>query len=147
MSFNGQGAPISIVKVEPRVTTKINDLGEEVAIPQFVLYVKKTQKGEVINSDKLKEICGNGEITSDDYGKVYISGMLGNKKLKCVPGTYDNPLIISQDRGEEFEGYPVRCQLDGEIDKTKSAYTSILNIELNYGFRVSAKREVTVLHS
>ena len=147
LTFGGQGAPVSIKKVEPRFTTKINDLGKEIVIPQFILYIKKTQDGEIINKDRLSDICGIGEVSPDDYGKVIINAKLGKEKLKCTPGSLGNPLIMSQDMGKEFEGNVVRCVYDKGIDKSRGVYTSILNVELDYGFKVTTKTKVTVLNS
>ena len=147
LTFSGEGAPISITKVEPRISTRINPLGEKIIIPQFILYIKKVQQGEVINPNKLEEICGNGYVNDKDFGRLIVKGKLGNVPLKCEPGTEEKPLLLSQNYGEEFQGNTVRCLLDNEIQKKEGTYTSILNIQLYYGFSIKTSKKLTILNT
>ncbi|MFT4304596.1 MAG: hypothetical protein ACMXX8_00760 [Candidatus Woesearchaeota archaeon] len=122
-SFSGQGAPVGVVKLVPQITPDINQ--DNVIIPQFELTIRNLNRGNVINTYSVYNYCSNERISREDFNKVEIRAKLGGINLECNP-----PIVQMNDRGE---GKTI-CLLRNGIQGASTAYNSLLEVDLRYGY-------------
>lgn len=132
ISLISQGAPIAVTKIEEEAFASKT---------QFRITIKNVGGGDVFK-DKALEKCGpEGEkIVREDIDKVYVGYVkIGNKDLLCGP-FIDRPNTEVRERTGYIrmingEGYVI-CELQSaDYSSTKSAYTTPINILLQYGYR------------
>ncbi|MBI2574467.1 hypothetical protein HYV82_01125 [Candidatus Woesearchaeota archaeon] len=140
----GQGAPLAVTKIEAKIFPEGS--GERIAFvkPQYVIYIKNTGDGEVLNpSADMSSACSSELVSNRDseaFKRIWniatVSASLSGKELVCSP----NPIRLRSK--EDF----VRCSLKDEdkIDASIPSYTSPLTITFNYGYTTTISKEVTV---
>jgi len=141
----GQGAPVAVTKIEAKIFPEGS--GERIAFvkPQYVIHIKNTGDGEVLNpSADMSSACSSELVSnrdSDAFKKIWniatVSASLSGKELVCSP----NPIRLRAK--EDF----VRCSLRDEdkIDANIPSYTAPLTITFNYGYTTTISKEVTVI--
>jgi hypothetical protein len=124
----GQGAPVSVTKVEQVASSK-----ETI----FKIYIKNSGTGTVIKKDKYEQ-CMN--LNYDESDRVEIDVKLSNlEKKKCTPaGTSDSPIRLVN--GEGLVVCIFKNPTSGE------AYSSPLEITLNYGYLDSISKKVNIVN-
>ncbi|MFC1728501.1 hypothetical protein ACFLZ7_03490 [Nanoarchaeota archaeon] len=123
-----QGAPLTVTKVETYYST-------DVTFVEFKVFVENKGNGRVRAKEAYKKECVGPALTQEDLGTVKIEGYLGGRKLVC----YD--LNGNQDSFKLENGQgTAKCK--AQIDRTKPAYTSVLNIILDYGYVDSVNKQV-----
>ncbi len=127
----GQGGPIAITKVEPRMQpTKYGDK----IIPKFTLTLQNLGKGFVISEESTNVYCGGRTVDKENFGVINARVSLGDDELTCstdqVRLTLDEANLV--------------CELPTGIDKRLGTYSSFLDIELNYGYVQTATKGVRV---
>jgi hypothetical protein len=142
LTFSDQGAPVAIGKLETRVLPD-----NENAKPQFIIYVRNVNKGEVISEYKLKQACSAAKLAYSDIGVVrladfrfgdYSYANSTEDTMECKP----NPLRL---RGVA-DDY-IRCSIkEGQtgISRTRPAYTTQVFVNLTYGYMQSASKQVVI---
>jgi len=111
----GQGAPIAVTKIEPRMEIKGNEV-----YPKFRIFIENVGQGEVLSRDNKVNI-------------VEIEASLYEKELKC------DEQIINIDKMDN-----TLCYLEKSIDKTQQTYKSLLNIVLNYNYKNIISKEIAI---
>jgi len=123
----GQGAPVAVTKVEEIVlSNKI----------QFKIYIKNLGNGKVIDKNRLNIDCPYS-LDYTNLDKVYVSGKVSSYSLSCRP---NNPIMLINGVGSVICTIPKPAM-------SKSAYTTPLQIKLEYGYTSSIQRGVEILNT
>lgn len=150
VSSGGQGAPVSIEKVEVQMLPS----GKGIS-PYFVITLRNVGKGEVIRFGQYKEICSQKSSSEpNNFNIVRVSAFLAGKetaRLDCLPKRQE---IIKEGSFEEegLFGYArlrdkiatVTCKYQGELPKTSGNYISKLRILAEYGYTESISKDVLI---
>ncbi len=128
----GQGAPVAIRKIEPRMLP--HEDPNRVS-PQFAIYIRNLGKGQVVNENKLSQACTGRGLLREDFDVVNIRAYLSDTQLSCR--TTEVKLGDSDTR--------IVCTDDYGIDKIQGTYTAPLRVEIGYGYTQSISKEVVIL--
>lgn len=145
MTFSGQGAPLVVNKIEPKIFPEGGSERIEFVKPSFVIHVRNAGDGQVVNPNfDIASICTSdfaADRNSDFYRRVYnvvdIKATLSGVELECSP----RPLRLTGK--EDF----VRCSVkdDGKISASTPSYIAPLYISLDYGYASTVSKEVTLV--
>lgn len=128
---SGQGAPVAVTKIEPKMFEENGILK-----PMFIIHIKNVGKGQVIDSTKVADMCSAKGISREDINTMNLTANLGDEKKALVC----NPSVLKlKDKEEE-----VRCTFETGIDKEVQPYTTILGVELDYGYTESVSKSVEI---
>ncbi len=123
----GQGAPVAVTKIEEIVlSNKI----------QFKIYLKNVGDGKVIDKNRLNIDCPYS-LDYTNLDKVYVSGRVSGYSLSCRP---NNPIILINGVGTVICTIPKPAM-------SKSAYTTPLQVKLEYGYSSSIQKGVEILNT
>ena len=123
----GQGAPVGVTKIEETVfANKI----------QFVIHIKNLGDGEVIDKNRLNIDCPYS-LDHTNLDRVYVSGKVSGYSLSC---NLRNPILLTKREGI------VTCTVPKPA-MSRSAYTTPLQIKLEYGYTSSIQRSLEVLNT
>ncbi len=126
---SGQGAPVSIVKVEPNMVEE-----DGVIKPRFALYIENVAKGEVVNHNSVENMCSDEEINPNDLNHIEVEAYLSETPLVCEP----SPIKLQN------QEKVVRCVLEEGISKDVQSYTTILTVNLDYGYTDTISKRVDI---
>ena len=141
-TFSGQGAPVVITKIESRMLPHED---ESKVRPSFMIYIKNKGNGQVIKRDMIENVCTSITLDHEAFNTIYANAKLSNQLLDCSPkeiqesGTNEGYIRLKDK--EDF----IRCTLTEGIKKNKGTYSTPLTIELDYGYTLSATKEVKIL--
>lgn len=133
-SLQSQRAPVTITKIDQEASTsKI----------QFKITLKNTGKGDVIDFNALDR-CNPTEgqaLERKDFDQIQlVRATAGFSELTCGPFA-EGDGIIRMHNGEGF----VICSIDKEsYENAKTAYTTPLNLEFRYGYRITALKPIAI---
>ena len=133
---NGQGAPISITKIETRMIPEENDLIR----PSFTIYVNNEEKGIIINKNSVEQACKETAIGSENFGVINLKASLDGQPVECIlaeSGTYKY-------RQDEYEN-KLQCRASQTYNKDDSASLKELKIEMEYGYQETKSKMLTIL--
>ena len=123
----GQGAPVAVTKVEEIVlSNKI----------QFKIYIKNLGDGKIIDKNRVNIDCPYS-LDYTNLDKVYVSGRVSGYSLSCRP---NNPIILINGVGTVICTIPKPAM-------SKSAYTTPLQVKLEYGYSSSIQKGVEILNT
>jgi len=123
----GQGAPVAVTKIEETVlSNKI----------QFKIYIKNFGDGKIIDKNRLNIDCPYS-LDYTNLDKVYVSGRVSGYSLSCKPR---NPITLTKGGGS------VICTIPKPV-VSKSAYTTPLQVKLEYGYSSSIQKSVEILNT
>ena len=137
-TLTSQGAPVAVTRIDEEASS--NKI-------RFKITIKNVGNGDVIKLGALGKCDPTvGQVLErGDFDRVELKkAMLGSVNLlhNCGPFAEGENNII---RLFEGEGYVI-CSLDkSEFGDAKSAYTTPLNIELSYGYRSTASKQIRIL--
>lgn len=138
ISLSNQGAPIAITKVESQALS--NSI-------QFKIRFKNVGKGDVIATDLLARCSGKeetGKLEKRHMDLVKIAKVeIAGEELNC------GNLLSVEDHGGyarlfNNEGFVV-CNLENYKENVDTAYITLLDIELAYGYRDAISKEVEIV--
>ena len=136
---DGQGAPVAIAKIETRM---LPDAGQnsDIVIPHFIIHIENKGNGEVISAEKIQDACTNRPLEYKDFNKIKIQAFFSNQELNCNLG---------DDFGEaevrlKEKKYIIRCTMEDGIGKNKDAFSSILKVELDYGYTHTIAKDTAI---
>jgi len=149
LSFsNGQGAPVTIPKIEvqmlPSQESQQSPAGYGKIVPQFLIFIENKGQGIVIKNDAVKEACTQ-KISHDKLNTIYVRAFFPGKD----PGTEKSGLELNCEPKEKGstakQGYVklkdkkdiIRCTFKEGIDSRQDPYLSPLRIEMSYGYTQS----------
>lgn len=146
---NGQGAPISVTKIEPQMIPE----GEFIK-PQFLIFIENKGKGNTVDIKSYDNVCGKN-LDFDDpkrkeeikniwnvaFLRAYASGEKDINQLICCPNI-DGQCPEQETNVNKITGFVrfrdrkdfVRCTFKNGVGKNFDAYTSPLRIEIDYGY-------------
>lgn len=132
-TLSSQGAPIAITRIDQEASSsKIT----------FKITIKNVGGGDVLKLSSL-EGCnpyGVSTLTRQDFDKVeLIRATVGISELQCGPFIEGKEIRLFNGEGSIF------CTLlRSEYENEGSAYTTPLNIELSYGYRKTASKQIRI---
>ncbi|MBW3001752.1 hypothetical protein KY338_01160 [Candidatus Woesearchaeota archaeon] len=126
----GQGAPVAITSVEPKMMTH-EDI--EKIQPEFLIKVQNLGAGQALLKEKTYDACTGKALGSETWNRVQVRATLSETPLTCKPET----VKLSGDT-------TVLCVLEQGIEKTKGTYTAPLSIEVEYGYLDRAVKKVNI---
>jgi len=117
----GQGAPVAITKVEPRM---LPHQSEGRVRPDFVITIKNLGKGQLVSQDRIADACSGRPLGDDGWGIINIQAFLSDTSLVCSK--------------ERFQlrppGTAIVCSLPEGIPVSMGTYTAPLTVKLSYGY-------------
>jgi len=116
----GQGAPIAVVSVEPKMLVHADP---ERVQPEFYIKLQNVGQGNAMMKDRVYDACSGKSLGPEAWNVVELNAYLSDTPLNCRP---EKIKLAREAR--------VICTLDEGIDKTKGTYTAPLSIEVNYGY-------------
>lgn len=123
----GQGAPVAVTKIEETV------LSDKI---QFKIYMKNLGDGKIIDKNRLNIDCPYS-LDYTNLNKVYVSGRVSGYSLSCKP---NNPINLINEEGSVVCTVPKPAM-------SKSAYTTPLQVKLEYGYSSSIQKSVEILNT
>jgi len=139
LSFTeGQGAPVSVTKVETRMLPQDNGKVK----PHFLIHVKNAGNGEVIDADKVKSACTSEALSYRDFNALVVKASLSGVPLKCSENKESEPVIVRLRDKEDL----IRCtyERDGGINSGADAYIAPLKVELEYGYTFTESKNIII---
>ncbi|MBI2542154.1 hypothetical protein HYV80_05585 [Candidatus Woesearchaeota archaeon] len=155
MAFgNGQGAPISIVKIEPQMIPEVGTSPgskSDVIKPQFLIFVENKGRGTPVDGNYYISSCSKQDKGATNYPwnvahiRAYTTSESSDEKsrlenqLICCPNqdgqcpdtaTGDTAGFLRFKDKKDF----VRCTFKKGIKRTDDAFTSPLRVEIDYGY-------------
>ncbi len=127
----GQGAPVAVTKVESAMVPE----GDRVK-PVFSISVQHLGTGSVITEEGVAVACTSGREAGAllaSFAKVDVR--LQNRKLKCSP----EPVRLEQGKESRID-----CEGDELYGIAQGTFSSILSIELSYGYVNNAVLPITI---
>ncbi len=128
----GQGAPVAVTSVKPTIYSPSTG-----KVAQFQIFVQNVGGGDVLSpSGDVLNRCYQKNLKFEDQNKVGITAQMGSSSLSC------NPQIINLVEGRG--GYTF-CTLNIGPQGSDSAYTTPLQITLDYNYRQSITKTVQIV--
>jgi hypothetical protein len=136
MTFEGQGAPVAVTKIEPKMLPS----EEGNARAQFIIYIKNKGNGEVTLLDRFEDACGSQESDDDLYREFYnrvkVNAWLSGEPLVCNEKESDLIAVLKDKEAM------IMCTYDGE--GSSDAYTAALRVELDYGYTFTISKDIII---
>jgi len=131
-SEEGQGSPVYISKVESKMMEEDNILK-----PTFIIYIANSGNGQVISSDSVSAACSETGFNREDVNYIKVSSFFASEgaSLICKPDSVklkDNIAVV-------------RCVYEDGIDKNKESYSTLLKIELDYGYTQTISKSLQII--
>jgi len=135
---SGQGAPVSIGKIESRMLTHQD---KTKIIPEFTISLSNAQRGVVVATSETERACSSQPLTPNTIGVVQVTGQLGDQQLTCQPRADEKARAATVKLGT---GTTIRCTLPEGVPKTRGTYTTILQIAIDYGYTTTISKQVQI---
>jgi len=140
----GQGAPVAVTLVEPHMTTT-----DEGIVPNFEVEIEHVGDGRVIHEDGVGLACGD-ELSDVELGNsvdsrsksellkstVQVSASMQGTLLDCQETVQLDP----EGKGQFYCKWPESLA----FSKAAGTFTTILSVELSYGYEKSINFPLTV---
>lgn len=136
-SFSGQGSPIEVERVEPKMISTQNGI-----LPQFKIYLQNSGDGEVISKNKINEICGFGNIEKSDINGVTLKEIRFSKYSKKNDDISCLPQFIKLVDGQDY--FVCTLNEDKVIDSETSTFLTDLYLEFDYGYTITKSKEFSI---
>ncbi len=136
----GQGAPVAVVKVEPRMLAD----GDYVR-PQFKIHLKNTDSGSVIRAGQSGLICSSENPERGDYNYVTLTDIrfsnYGLSDFDCAP-TLGSNYAAKLENGNDY----IICTIkEGRgISKSETSYMTPLYVKFDYGYIISKGTDIEI---
>lgn len=130
----GQGAPVAVTSVEPKMLTHEDSTKIR---PEFEITVRNLGPGKAIKKEYIYDACMGkpvGQQGQKVWDVVEVKATLSDKELNCRPET----IILTK------EDTTIICTLDEGIDKSAGTYLAPLSIEINYGYMNREIKKITI---
>lgn len=123
---SGQGAPVAVTKVEPRMIPEGNSVR-----PAFILTLANVGGGRIVSEKSVLSVCSGSKesLTSE----IAVVAKLGGLPMECIPKS------VPFEAGKEIQ---VMCQAP-EV-QIQDSFETILTAELKYGYVSTVAQEVVV---
>ncbi|MBI2523461.1 hypothetical protein HYW19_03655 [Candidatus Woesearchaeota archaeon] len=134
----GQGAPVSVTKVEARILPQDNGRIK----PHFLIHVKNAGNGEVIDLGKVESVCTSEALNYKDFNTLVVKASLSGVALKCNANEESESVTVRLRDKEDL----IRCtyEKDDGIDSGVDAYAAPLKVELDYGYTFTISKSIII---
>ncbi len=132
--LKSQGAPVAVTKVSPLLEAE-GSTGITHVRPTFRIFLKNVGDGDILDENHYRTGCNDISIEPEYLNKVRVSAMFGNDVLDC-----DETLSFSRTDKENF----VTCRSGQRFSVNDPEFTRNLRVILNYGYRVTESKIVTI---
>ncbi|MBN2421845.1 hypothetical protein JXB41_01345 [Candidatus Woesearchaeota archaeon] len=134
VSLNGgQGAPVAVTRIEPKMLSD----GDSVK-PQFVIYLRNTDRGSVIEYERINTICSKESPDRDDYNNVQLTDIrfsgYDRNDFRCEPD------IAKLENEEDY----IICTLQQGIPRSTPSYKTPLYLEFSYAYTLSEQVQLDI---
>ena len=134
-SFSGQGAPVSISRVEQKTLSSNKGIR-----PQFKIYIKNEGEGEVISKNAIGDICSGRRISKTDINGIKLNKIKFSKytqsDMDCLPKE------LRLVNGEDY--FVCTMKENNYIDKSRDSFSSSLYVELEYGYYFTESKSIII---
>jgi len=127
----GQGGPVAVTKIESKMLTNEE---ESRIIPQYTIEIENVRGGNIIRTERAQDLCSATALSRDDLYVVGINVELSEQRLHCNKDSLK--LMEEKDK--------IICRLESGIEKDKAAYTTLLKIELDYGYSETIIKNIII---
>lgn len=139
VTSSGQGGPVGVSKVEVLLfdpnngdrflgysgeSDRYTDVGTELVQPEFRIYIKNFDDGNVINAQHVSLACGEGS-EGIEFNKVDVQAFIFDNELECSEPT----VYLSRDDNSYLSCWP----RDG-VRRKQSSYYAPLVVKMQYGY-------------
>lgn len=132
----GQGAPLVISRIEPRLIGTREDPRFD-----FIISIRNAGRGQVLAPDTSFSACQPFGIKASELNVVKLKTSVGTQSLKCGPRREVEPLITLT-RGAT----DVHCVLEHN-QAMSTAYAAPMRVELSYGYADTISTRVEIRKS
>jgi len=136
----GQGGPVAITKIETKMLPDV-DVNPNIIRPHFIIHIENKGNGEVIKPKSFDSVCSSGGLSFKEFNLIQVSAFLSGKKLNCISSVPDTVLTLAKLRDKKAI---VRCTLEDGIDRNVDSYSTILLVELEYGYTFTTSKDFTI---
>lgn len=144
-SEGGQGAPVSLVRIEPQMRQHPTDKSK--IVPQFLIYISNAGNGQCVEPSMINNVCKGGSVSPENWNTAVVKAFLLDRQLDCTPKIKPDSTAleghIKFSRDEAQEDF-IRCELKEGIDRAVGTYTSALNLQIDYGYTTSISKSVRI---
>lgn len=140
ISLSDQGAPVAVTKIEQKM---LQDADEGIVKPEFMIYVGNKGNGEVIDKEKIKEVCSSAGVDYKTWNTISVNAFLFDRQLNCRPKKESDQSKTGYIRLKNKEDF-IRCVDERGIEINKPSYTTPLRIVLGYGYTNTISKEVDI---
>lgn len=143
----GQGSPIAITKVEPKMLTHPEN--ENLVRPQFFIYVANMGEGIPMEFHSYETACSSTAVERNKWNVAGIRAYLSDRsiELDCKPkideGSVDKEGFLKFEEKEDF----IKCTLEEGIPNTAGTYNTPLIIDMTYGYTFTISKQVLIKRS
>ncbi len=136
----GQGAPVVVSKVIPRVT-----MGEQGARVSFDIYIENHGDGTVLSSGSSSNVC-LGQFRDSDFSLITLSDVqlskysLADGTITCGSHTSSPNEFDLDNVNKKF----IRCSLVNEVPYSEGTFSTPMIIDLSYGYLQTIKTSVLI---
>ena len=130
----GQGAPVTVDDVA--VTMLSHPDNPELVKPQFTIGMANVGDGTLTSPGSLREACSPTGLTKEKINTVTVHAWLSDKALTC---SGEEQAVRFKDNSAS-----IRCSLDEGIPSVFGTYTSLLRIEIEYGYTTTKVKEMEI---
>ncbi len=134
----GQGAPVTITQVTPRMIPSQGGV-----TPSFEIVVENHGSGRIVNQNVYEDACSGKGIGMENYGVIDISGIyLGNEVLSC---TRSKLRIDESTSGSDYyDSYKSIVKCKGSFINKGTPKVTELQINLKYGYKENFEETMIV---
>lgn len=135
---SGQGAPVVVSRVEPRLSPGTNG-----AKLSFEIFIQNSGSGTVLAKDRGEAVC-TSEFVAEDFNRVTIS------EIKVSSYSLSNGDILCETGGTDFtqvnldEEESITCRVREDIPYSLGTFSTPLTIKLSYDYLSSLETGVTI---
>ena len=137
----GQGAPVVVERVDPRIS-----MGTNGARLTFDIYIKNSGSGTLLSEGAYERVC-TSDFTSEDFDRVKIKEIeistyaLSDGDIRCTSHVSDEFNIF--DIHSETKD-SINCEVVEEIPYSLGTYSTPIAITLSYGYLQSTQTSLKI---
>jgi len=143
ITLKDQGAPVAVTKIEPRIIPSTEN-----SRLQFLIYIENKGDGRIIGSDMIDSACTASKMRNEDWNRVKLAEFsFQNTDYRYVYGQTGNTIVCDTNPLRlKGEADYIKCTFDDDADisQTTPAFTTQVNIKLDYGYLKSITKNVII---
>lgn len=125
---NGQGAPVAITKIEPKMLPESDGVR-----PAVILSIANVGGGRIVSENQVSSVCAGTTTNEKLKNEIAVSAQIGGEAMDCTPDML--PFEVGKD---------VQVVCTGKSVVSQESYETVLTAELSYGYVSTVARQITV---